>query len=237
MNWGVIFSSARSGGNLLDGLINKYQNGRALGEIYGRSYQIQLNERINNKSVNEYTKDIEAKYQNRYDIIIPRFHQIHLRFGFNVGIFDTVFDNFDKKIILYRENLLNKQVSFSMVMNTKTWHYSSPNEVLPDYKKYQIYLNKNYMEYLFINLRNYYNGIIERYGGDSLFFVKYEDIVESHSITELADWLGLIGYNASVKIPTRHINPTDDGYKQIINYEELKHLKLELKKTKYGYRF
>lgn len=239
----VLFSSARSGGNLLDGLIRKYQNVKVLGEMYNRRPHHYFN-KIDNilKKYGRYTLSneklfrlIEDEYKDEYDILLSRFHYTHFRFRYNENVFD-LFDNFGK-ILLYRENFINKLVSFNIVVkDTKKWHYSK-QDILPDYKKYTIFFGKKYVENQLNRLKRNYNRIIDRFGSENIEFVKYEDLLENNDISYLANKFGFLNYNSKIEIPTMHINTKDNNYEYVINYDELKDLKLILKKTKHGYRF
>lgn len=239
----VVFSSARSGGNLLDGIVGKYKNTKILGEVFNRRHHPCYNMindifethgriDISNETLFEIIND---KHRYTYDVIVTRFHNTHFSFVYNENIFD-LFDNFGK-ILLYRENFINKLVSLTVVLSgTKKWHYSK-NDELPQYDKYCIYFGRNYVKRQLDYLKDYYNGIIDRWGSENIEFVKYEDLIKNNDISHIANRFGFSYYDDTVEIPTIHINPNDDGYKRVINYDELKDLKLVLKKTNDGYRF
>lgn len=243
MEYIVIFSSGRSGGNLLDNIIKKYRNVKVLGEFHNRrlgsifkdaSYAF---ERCGRYAIsNEKLYDIlNNRYKDKYDIITTRFHNYHFKFSYNYDAYD-LFDNFHK-IILYRESVINKLVSMLIVLNhNNRWHYSK-NDKLPQYDKYSIYVGRNYVEHQLNCLNGYYNGIIDRWGSENIEFVKYEDLIKNNDISHIANRFGFSGFNDNIQIPTVHINKNDDGYKRVINYDELKDLKLELKKTDSGWRF
>jgi len=238
MNRIVIFSSARSGGNLLDEMLSQYESVLSFGELFSRkqhntkSFFLKDIPDLYSVSNKQIIDTLEKKYHKTYNTWTSRYHNAHFRFSFNQTIYEDLL-NF-KKILLYRENFLNKIFSFNVAIYLKNWHYTY-DETPPDYSKFKLYYNPGSLIKDFKRTKSYYNNLLERY--DDLIVIKYEDLIQWKNLDHITIELGINTARTNKKIPTQHINKSDDGYKNIINLKELNSCKLILKDTEAGLRF
>lgn len=238
MNKVIIFSSARSGGNLLDGKFEQYENVKSFGEFFARRDFNKVDDTIfNHNSTHTMSNKfalslIEDKYRDSYDTMVFRYHNAHFQYSFNDSIYDDIRDF--KKILLYRENFLNKMVSLTIASSKSEWHYTDSNRI-PSYTDYSIYYSKDKLDGLYNVCKEFYNNMLSIYG--DMPIVKYEDLLLMNDIDCIISELGLDTKKIHDNISTHHINKKDDGYKRIINQKELGDYKLILKKTKDGFRF
>jgi hypothetical protein len=226
MNKVIIFSSARSGGNLLDSMFNQYSGTKSFGEFFSRRLHSSKDStifQIGNfleLSPMDTVNIIENEYSD-YILLTFRFHEAHMAYSYNKDIYDN-FNNF-KKIILYRENFLNKCVSLSIASASSKWHFTD-NDKLPAYSNYSIFYNPKNFNKFFENTKNYYNDILSRY--DDVLVFKYEDLIKMNNLDDILFKLGLNLNKINNEINTKHINKSDDGYLRVINKHELGEYKL-----------
>lgn len=238
MNKVIIFSSARSGGNLLDYNFNQYKGVQSFGEFFARRYYNKRDDTIFNRddtftmSNEKAVRLLEERYRSKYNTLVFRYHGAHFKCSYNDSIYDDIIDY--KKVLLYRENFLNKMVSLTIASTKEKWHYIDDNNT-PNYDEYDIYYSSKKLDILFNVLKNFYNNMLSMYG--DMCIVKYEDLVDMDNIDSIMSKLEIDANRISNEVPTHHINKKDDGYKNIVNLEELNEYQLVLKKTKDGYRF
>lgn len=238
MNRVVIFSSARSGGNLLDGMFNQYKSVRSFGELFSRRNHNHKSDFLNeleelysipNKRIIEVLEDI---YSDKYDTWVCRHHEAHYRYSFNQTIYEDIKDF--KKVLLYRENFVNKLFSLSVASYIGDWHYTD-DEVPPNYNDFNLYYNPEILAKFFNSTRDYYNDMLERY--EDVKIIRYEDLIQWENLDHIMRELDIEVSEKSDEINTKHINKSDDSYKQVINYDQVKEYKLLLKNENGKYKF
>jgi hypothetical protein len=233
----IIFSSARSGGNLLQYLLNRYNSVKPFGEVFSRVNLI-------NNYPNIYWDDYEIYTVSNEEIIsgleelypsnilyIYRIHPIHFRFDYNKNLYD--FFNPFKKILLYRENFLNKMVSQSIALLTNKWHYSV-NDSIINYSNFGIYYDKDWLIKQRDILIDYYNSILDKYS--DITIVKYEDLISNMNVDDIVSKLDIDIQYIGGDIETVYINPYYDNCSRILNINDfdVDEYTLKLKVNKYG---
>jgi len=234
MNKIVIFSSARSGGNLLDGMFSKYNGARSFGELFSRRRHNQSSSFLfEMDNVYEITNQdilnkLEEVYGNDIDTMICRHHEAHCRYSYNQSIYEDVIPF--KKVLLYRENFLNKVVSLSIASTRGKWHYNE-DENLPEYSDYRIHFGKDYLDKFIERTKRYYNNILSRY--EDVVVLKYEDLLKMDNLNFIMNKFGFDNTLEDIPIETVHINKKDDGYTRIVNIDELPEYKLILENGRF----
>lgn len=231
MNRILIFSSARSGGNLLDGQFERYDGVSSFGEAFSRRHfshrkeDVLHSKDIHTISNSELITRLDASQKDIHTSTY-RVHNIHFNYSFNKNLLDEISPY--KKIILYRESFLDKSVSLDIARHTRQWHYTDKSQVI-DYSDYKIYFNPASRYAYLVELTNYYNHLFKLYPNSIV--IKYEDLIEMDNIDNIIDKLNLNLKFKGGDIPTTYINPNRDNYKYIINYDEL--IKLSSFKLKF----
>lgn len=234
----IIFSAARSGGNLLDRVLGNYDGVKSFGELYSRrEYNMNIDDdpvyrnivNMTNVEMIDYLNDY---YREDFHTFVYRVHSFHLTSNRNIFLLDEI--NPFKKIILYRENLINKIFSFTYSRVNRKWHYMEKDDI-PDYNKCKMYLNPSHVKAVKKGVLHYYNTILERY--DDILIIKYEDLIKGNEYRRIENYLDLSEFKDDYYIDTHKISKDDMSYKNVINYDEIKEHKMILKKEDGKYKF
>lgn len=230
MNNILIFSKARSGGNLLTQTMKTYSSVGRVGEFL--RYSVWQNDKypdvdkFTSNDIDNFIKTKELEYNGLVSSLVYRIHPIHLNLYPNVNIFEYS-RRFDKIVVLYRENFLNLMVSLNVALKLRSWHYTDKS-YLPKYSDFKFHLSKTYIANSLKYTVDYYNEIIDTHGIKNVEIIKYEDIIGNNiNYTEFLDGLNIDITHTNYDIETLHINPNDDGYKSLINLDRLGEVKLK----------
>jgi hypothetical protein len=123
-----------------------------------------------------------------------------------------------KKILLYREDFLDRCVSLNIAKFTNKWHYTDSTEIV-DYNDFKIHINPITLLSYFNSIKVYYNDILSKF--KDVTIVRYEDLVNMEDLQYIIKNLGLTLNFKGGDIPTKYINPSKDNHKCITNYEEI----------------
>lgn len=171
MNKIIIFSHGRSGGNLLEGIICNNTRIKSFGELL-------FNRGLNTLHINrggfdssQLLKKTETDYNN-FDILLYRTHTLD-------GILDIVnsMDSNWYKILLYREDFIQKLISYTIASHTMKWHFVDDEKLKSHkYNDFKVFLNKKYVDKELDCIIRYYNSVLTQF--NDIEIIKYEDLIQ-----------------------------------------------------------
>lgn len=169
MNKIIIFSHGRSGGNLLEGILCNNKKIKSFGELLFNRGLNSLHIQTIGYNGCDLIKETEKEYSN-YDILLYRLHTLN-------GLSDVMklIDNDWYKILLFREDFIQKLVSYTIASQTMKWHMVE-NATQYSYNNFKVYLNKKGVDVTLSSVNEYYSKVLSMF--NDIHIIKYEDLLK-----------------------------------------------------------